>query len=144
MKNNKNIDFLNTIYQISEMGVIGINDILDKVSQAGFREFLEQQKEAYEGIMTKSEDIFTSYGAQEKELGKLVKVNSKVMSEMKLIKNDDDTIIAKMMVEGTNKGILKLNEAINSYDESDEEAVALAKKLLSILEHNINGLKIYL
>ena len=144
MKNNKNIEFLNSIYQISEMGVIGINDVIDKVKRSEFREFLESQRREYDEVLNECETILTSYGAKEKELGKMVKMNSKVMSEMKLFKNDDDTVIAKMMAEGTTKGIVKLEEAMNTYNDSDEEAVELAEKLLRILKNNIERLKIYL
>ncbi len=144
MKENKNIEFLNTIYQIVEMGVIGINDVIDKVKKSEFRTFLESQRQEYDEILNESETIFASYGAKEKELGKMVKINSKVMSEVKLMKNKEDSEIAKMMVEGTSKGIVKLENAMNSYNESDEEAVKLAEKLLSSLKNNIEGLKIYL
>lgn len=144
MKENRNIEFLNTIYQTTEMGVIGINDVFDKVSKAGFREFLEEQKKEYNTILEESEKILTSYGAKEKELGKMVKMNSKMMADMKLIAKKEDKVIAKMMVEGTVKGISKIQEAINTYNEEDMEIVELAKKLLKTLENNIEGLKIYL
>lgn len=144
MKDNKNIAFLNTMYQIVEMGVIGINDVIDKVKKSEFRTFLESQRKEYDEIMTECETIFASYGAKEKEIGKMAKVNSKVMSEMKLMKNKEDSEIAKMMSEGTSKGIVKLESAMNAYNESDEEAVKLAEKLLASLKNNIEGLKIYL
>lgn len=144
MKENKNIEFLNSIYQIVEMGVIGINDVIDKVSKSEFRDFLENQKKEYEEILKESENLFSSYGAKEKVLGKMVKMNSKVMSEMKLMKDKDDTVIAKMMAEGTTKGIEKLEKTMNTYNESDKEAYALSEKLLSTLKNNIEGLKQYL
>lgn len=144
MKDNKNIEFLNSIYQICEMGVIGINDVIDKVSKSTFRDFLENQRKEYDEIVNESENIFASYGAKEKELGKMVKMNSKIMSEVKLMKNKDDREIAKMMAEGTTKGIEKLEIAMNSYNESDEEAYKLAEKLLASLKNNIEGLKEFL
>lgn len=144
MKDNKNIEFLNKIYQISEMGVIGINDVIDKVSKSEFYEFLESQRKEYDDILKESENIFISYGAKEKELGNMTKINSKVMSEVKLMKNKDDSSIAAMMALGTTKGITKLNEAMNLYNDSDSEIVTLAEKLLETLKNNIDGLKIYL
>ncbi len=94
------------------------------------KKFLEDQRNEYDEILTESETIFSSYGAKEKELGKMVKMNSKVMSEMKLMKNKEDSEIAKMMAEGTSKGIVKLESAMNAYDEEDKEAYKLAQKLL--------------
>lgn len=144
MKDNKNIAFLNSIYQIAQMGVIGINDVIDKVSKAEFRDLLEHQRKEYDEVLNECEVIFTSYGTKEKELGKMVKMNSKMMSEVKLMKNKDDAVIAKMMEEGTTKGIVKLEEARNTYNESDQEAYLLSEKLLGILKENISDVKPYL
>ena len=62
MKENKNITFLNSIYQISEMGVIGINDVIDKIKKQKFREFLEEQRKEFDEIVNECEQLFISYG----------------------------------------------------------------------------------
>lgn len=144
LENNKNIDFLNTIYKTSEMGVVGINDVIDKVSKENFRDYLNEQREEYNKIMKKTESLFTSFGMKEKELSTFTKVNSKVMSEMKLMTNSSDETIAKMMMEGTNKGVIKINKTINENNGIDPEALSLAEELLEIMEHNLEELKIYL
>jgi len=143
-ENNKNVDFLNVIYKISEMGIIGIDDVIDKVEKREFREFLMEQREEYNEILKESEHLFDAYGMKEKELGTMTKVNSKVMSEVKLMTNDSDEVVAKMMMEGTNKGIIKINKAINENNVEDEEALKLAQKLIKVMEHNLDELKIYL
>lgn len=144
MKENKNIEFLNSIYQIAEMGVIGINDIIDKVKKSEFREFLESQKNEYEEVLNESEVILSAYGAKEKELGKMTRLSSKMMSEAKTLNNSDDKVIADMMIKGTTKGIKKIETKMNEYDEKDKEAYELSLKLLRILKNNIERLKIYL
>ena len=143
-KDNINIDFLNTIYKTSEMGIVGINDIIDKVKKADFREFLIAQRKEYENIVKKVTKLFTSFGLEEKELNNFVKMNSKIMSEMKLIKDNSDEMIAKMMMEGTNKGVIKINKALNENNNADNEVIDLAKELLELMEHNFNKLKVYL
>lgn len=144
LKDNKNMDFLNTIYKTSEMGIVGIDDVIDKASKEDFRNLLNEQKEDYNEILQDAIKLYTAYGMEEKELNALVKMNSKVMSEMKLMTNSSDETIAKMMMEGTNKGIIKINKTMNENPDADEEAIKLAKKLLKIMEHNIEDLKIYL
>ncbi len=144
MKENKNINFLNDIYKIVEMGIIGINDVIDKAKKNEFRDLLEHQRREYREILNECETIFTSYGAKERELGMMTKMNSKMMSEMKIHKNDEDCVIAKMMIQGTEKGIEKLEKVMNLYNDEDEEALNLAQKLLDFLKHNLLDLKIYL
>ncbi len=143
MKDNKNIKFLNSIFKTCEMGVVGINDVIDKVKQEDFRGFLQEQKDEYNNIIKETREIFTSYGSEEKELNTMVKKMSEMMSEAKLA-GKDDSMVAKMMMEGTNKGIIKINKALNEYDGTDKEIVALSQKLIKTLENNINGLKTYL
>ncbi len=144
MKENKNIHFLNDIYKIVEMGIIGINDVIDKTKKAKFRDLLEHQRDEYREILKECETLFISYGAQEKELGFMTKMNSFMMSEMKIRKGDEDDAIAKMMIEGTQKGISRIETILNTYPTDDEEAKTLAEKLTDTLKHNIEDLKIYL
>ncbi len=113
MKENKNIAFLDKIYKTSEMGVIGINDVIDKVKQSKFREFLEEQKKEYTKILEECEKIFPKYGTEEQEISKMTRISSKVMSDMMIKKESEDKTIAEMMVKGTSKGITKIIEAMN-------------------------------
>ncbi|MCI9279405.1 MAG: hypothetical protein HFJ02_01215 [Bacilli bacterium] len=144
MKENKNIAFLDKIYKTSEMGVIGINDVIDKVKQSKFREFLEEQKKEYTKILEECEKIFPKYGTEEQEISKMTRISSKVMSDMMIKKESEDKTIAEMMVKGTSKGITKIIEAINLFDDGDEEITKLGEDLLKTLENNIKGLKVYL
>ena len=52
--------------------------------------------------------------------------------------------MAKMMIEGTNKGIIAVTEKINAYNNNDAEIIMLANKLKNNLEENVNNLKKYL
>ena len=74
----------------------------------------------------------------------MAKVSTKIMSEMSMLKDDSSKNIAKMMIEGTNKGIIELTEHINAYDNNDAEIIVLANKYKDILENNIEELKRYL
>ena len=142
--NNKHIDFLNSLYKTCEMGIVGINDVIDKATKEEFRNFLNDQRKEYNKILQKCEKLFADYGQEEKELSKMAKVNSKVMSEMKLMTDKSDNMIAKMMMEGTNKGIIKINKDINENVSADEQIINLANELLEIMENNLEELKIYL
>ena len=135
MKENKNITFLNSIYQISEMGVIGINDVIDKIKKQKFREFLEEQRKEFDEIVNECEQLFISYGAKEQEIGKMTRMSSKMMAQMRLMNKKEDEVIAQMMSKGLTKGITKLEEAMNKYNDEDEEALLLADKLRRTLKN---------
>ena len=141
---SEEVEFLNYIYKNAEMGVIGIDDIITKVKDENFEKLLKHQRNEYDNICVESSNILKKYGKQKEEVGVMAKVSTKVMSEMTLLKDNSTSTIAKMMIEGTNKGIIEIVEKINAYNNSDAEIVVLANKLKSTLEKNIEELKKHL
>lgn len=142
---NKDVEFLDYIYQNAEMGVNGINQIVDRVDHAELAHLMEEQKEEYERILEEAKEIYKKYGKDEKELGKLTKISSYIMTEMMMLtKKGEDNAIAKMMIEGSNKGIIEITEKLNSFQNCDEEIRSLAEKLLATEQHNLDELKKYL
>ena len=146
MKKNmsEEVEFLNFIYKNAEMGIIGIDDIITKVKDESLEKLLKSQRNEYDNICTETENVLKKYGKQNEEIGLMAKVSTKVMSELSMLKENTSQSIAKMMVEGTNKGIIEIQEKINAYNNSDAEIVVLANKLKNTLEKNIEELKKYL
>lgn len=146
MKNKRleEVDFLQFIYKNAEMGIVGIDNIIVKVKDENLENVLKSEKQEYENICRESESILKEYGKSNEEIGVMAKVSSKVMSEMSMLKDDSTENIAKMMIEGTNKGIIEITEKINAYDNNDAEIIVLANKFKDILENNIEELKKYL
>jgi len=143
-KRLEEVDFLNYIYKNAEMGIVGIDNIITKVKNEEFESLLNNQKNEYENICREAENILKKYGKQNEELGTMAKVSSVVMTEMSMLKDNSINNIAKMMVEGTNKGIIEITEKLNAYDNTDAEIVVLANKLKDTEEKNIEELKKYL
>ena len=141
---SEEVEFLNYIYKNAEMGIIGIDDVITKSSNEKFTKLLKSQKEDYEEICKEAKDILKKYGKNNEEIGMMAKMSTKMMAEMNLMKDDSDQVIAKMMMEGSNKGVIEITEKINAYNNIDAEIVVLANKLKSTLEKNIDELKKYL
>jgi len=140
----RNIEVLNYVYQNAEMGITGIDDISDKIEDEELKEVTRTQREGYLKISKEAIQIFIKYGQQEAELGKLAKINSYLMIKVKTMIDDSTSNIAKMLIEGSNKGILEITEKINQYQGIDEEIIDLAEKLKKLEESNLEELKKYL
>ena len=74
----------------------------------------------------------------------MAKVTTYVMANLEMLKDDSSSNIAKLMIEGSNKGIIEINKNLNSYNNMNSKIIKLAKKLLATEQHNIDELKIYL
>jgi len=142
-KQNDNIIFLNLIYQNAEMGLIGIDAVMDKVEDERVAKLIKEQRREYEKFCSDAKKILIKYGAKEEEIGALQKLSSKIMSEMMTFNKDDKNIV-KLMMEGNEKGVIAIKEKLNEYKEQDPEIVDLAEKLLATEEHNREEFKEYL
>lgn len=142
-KQNDNIIFLNLIYQNAQMGLIGIDSVIDKVEDEQVAKLIKEQRSEYEEFCSDVKKILIKYGAKEEEISALQKLSSKIMSEAMSFNKGDKNIV-KLMMEGNEKGVIAIQEKLNEYQDKDPEIVELAKKLLKTEEHNREEFKKYL
>ena len=140
----KDDEFLNYIYQNAKMGVIGIDNIKDKIFDDELKNIIATQKKEYQKIADDASSILNELGITEKDVSKMAKVTTYVMANLEMLKDDSSSNIAKLMIEGSNKGIIEINKNLNSYNNMNSKIIKLAKKLLATEQHNIDELKIYL
>ena len=132
------------LYQNVDMGVVGIESIEDKIETRALAKTVLNQKEEYQNLKQELLSFCKDYNVQEKELGTMAKLSSGMMSNMKLMMDKSDNHIAKMMMEGTNKGLISLEELKNNYDGKDEKLIAMIEKIIKVEQQNNEDLKIYL
>ena len=144
MQNVQNvIIFLNLIYQNAQMGLIGIDTVIKKVENNKIAKLIQEQRKEYEKFLEDAKSILIKYGAKEEEISKLKELSSKAMAEV-MTMNKGDKEIAKLMMEGNQKGVLEITAELNQYEGDDEEILNLAKRLLETEEHNREEFKQYL
>ncbi|MBE6154466.1 MAG: hypothetical protein E7163_02695 [Firmicutes bacterium] len=144
-KQNDNIIFLNLLYKNAAMGIISIDIVLKKIENEKLAKLISEQKEEYESYCEMVQKVLIKFGAKEEEISKLKELSTKMMSEaMTMGKSDNE--IAKMMMQGNERGALEVQEKINLYEKEniDEEVLELARKLIATEEHNREELKQFL
>ena len=140
----KEVEFLNYMYQNAKMGIVGIDDIKSHIEDEDLKKLIARQRSEYESIADECIEILASMGKDEEDISNMSKVMSYMMVSMEMLKDDSSSNIAKLMIEGSNKGIIQINKKLNSFNNIDSKIVKLAKKLLATEQHNIDDLKIYL
>lgn len=140
----KDVDFLNYIFKNAEMGIIGIDDLMDKIGDEDFKTILENEREEYVRITKKAKEILNEIGYVAKENSELAKLRSNLMIKLESMKDNSTSAYAKMMIEGTNKGIIEIQEKINNFNTDNHDIEDLANDLLETEENNIEELKQFL
>lgn len=139
-----NIDILNEMYKVVTMGIVGIDEVKDKILCRELKDIVISEKKVYQKYKLEISKLLNKESETPKEINMFVKMFNDMYTDIKLIKDDDKKIV-KMMIEGMNKGILKLNGFKNNdMDNLNKDEQKILLELLDELESQINKMKLYL
>ena len=139
-----NIDILSEMYKVVTMGIVGIDEVKDKILCRELKDIIIFEKKVYQKYKLEISKLLNKESETPKEINMFVKMFNDMYTDIKLIKDDDKKIV-KMMIEGMNKGILKLNGFKNNdMDNLNKDEQKILVELLDGLESQINKMKPYL
>lgn len=137
-------EILLKLYQNVDMGIVGIDAIYNQIETKELKKKIKSQRKEYIILKRKLSKLCKHYKVTNKELGLFVKLNSEFMVGMKTMFDKSDSKIAKLMMEGTNKGLIQLQELLNHYNKKDKKLVKILEETLELEHQNNNELKKFL
>lgn len=152
---------LQEIYQGAAMGTESIRLLLPKVKNARFRSDLQTQHQQYQSTGQAAEQALKELGHCPQELTKDQQALLWMGVSCKTLFNQETSHLAKLMIQGSNMGILSLTGVLNSFGDSRDNpaqsqteaqfaqqannpAIDLARQTIQKERDNIDRLKIYL
>lgn len=141
---DQNAEFLNYIYQNSEMGVKTLTQLIKVVDDPSFKRQLSSQLEEYEVFKDAATNQLHTIGQVEKGIPNTAVVSTYLNIAMKTLINHTPEHISEMLIQGSTMGIIDVSKNLRKYPEASEEIKALANKLLKTEQSNIDQLKKFL
>lgn len=135
------IKALDEMYKVVEMGIIGIDNVYEKLEDKTLVKTMLDAKKKYQVYKVDLAKMLNSYGEDKKGINVFIKMFNDIYTSVDLI-NKDDMKIIEMLIEGTNKGILKLEEILN--EDLENDVIDIARNILKLLEFQIKKWKEYL
>ena len=135
------IKALDEMYKVVEMGIIGIDNVYEKLEDKTLVKTMLDAKKKYQVYKVDLAKMLNSYGEDKKGINVFIKMFNDIYTSVDLI-NKDDMKIIEMLIEGTNKGILKLEEILN--EDLENDVIDIARNILELLEFQIKKWKEYL
>ena len=139
----RNIIILQEMFKTVSMGISGINDIKGKIKSDKLKESIIDAKKKYQRYKRKIVQLLKQYDTKPDDINILIKITNGLWTDMKLMNSSDGEIVG-MLIEGTNKGIIKLQEIKNNEGINDKKISKLLNKLLELFEFQTNTWKLYL
>ena len=139
---NANVEFLNYIYQNSQMGVDTLNQLLEITEDEKFQQCLEKQLEGYRKFHNEAKEILNKNGYDEKGLGTFEKIRTYLMVNLQTMADDSVSHIAKMLIQGSSMGITEAVKKLHQYENDVEKDIKrLMEGLQKFEEENVEKLK---
>lgn len=136
----------NSLYQNSAMGMTALRQVIPNVKDTSMKNILIGQYNGYRKQTALTAQQMKSENTSPEKPPLASSLLSQAMTAVKLKQDSSAHNIAKMLIQGTNMGIIEITEKINraSSDSSQGKAVKEAKEYLRREQGYIESLKPYL
>ena len=139
----RNIIILQEMYKTVSMGISGINDIKGKIKSEKLRISILDAKKKYQRYRRRIISIIKEYNTKPNDINVFIKITNSLWTDMNLMNSSDGEIVG-MLIEGTNKGIIKFQEIKNNEEITDKKISKLLNKLLELFEYQTTEWRQYL
>ena len=141
---NANAEFLNYVYQNSQMGVDTLEQLLDITEDEKLQAYLKKQLEGYCKFHSEARDLLNRNGYDEKGLGIMEKARTYFMINLQTMTDPSVSHIASMLITGSSMGIVEAIQKYRQYEDADPKIRDLMDKLRKFEEYNMEKLKDFL
>ncbi len=144
---DENIEIMKELYKISDMGVSSTKSLIENLKNKDnkIKELLEDQLQEYEEYYKKSYDYLNDLDIIPKGESLFAKMGSDMGIMMETIKDNSDSALASMLIEGFTMGATKLEGLINRYKKKyNKDVLKIANGFLKFHEDSIQKLKTFI
>lgn len=144
---NENTEILEYIYKNAKMGADSLTTLQKAIHNKDnkMKPIIEEQIKKYEKFIKDSEKILKKLKVELKEYGTMAKMSSWMGINMEMIKDNSDSRVAGMLIQGLTMGTIEMTKKIEDYQKTvDKDVLKIAKDFLKFQEDSIEKTKPFL
>ena len=127
-----------------KMAVNSLDQITGYIKDSDLKKLVENYISRHKDLEAEAVKALQNSGNDAKDPGALSSAFAWFTTEMKLTFNDDNTRIAKLLMDGCNMGIQTLGERMNTLNQADSGAQSLARKIIKAEQELMKELQAFL
>ena len=128
---------LNDIIKTCQMGIQGIDIVMDKTGEPALRQALKVQRKEYSDLEAEGKLLAQRKGISIEQIGVVTRRMSAWLSRGQLLVGEPNSKIAGMMIQGNTRGMILVLKNTRRCDAPDEQIAERGQKLLVTQKHNI-------
>ena len=126
------------------MGISSIDDVMPHVSSTKMLKCLSACREQHDALAKEIEKALDRFHDDGKSPNPMAKAMSWVKTNVSLMMNESDKVIADLMTDGCNMGVKSLNRYLNQYKAADEVSKDITKRLIHLEQTLTSDIRDYL
>lgn len=143
--NNQNLNILDEVNKGATMGINAISYIFPKVQDSDFKKVLNVEKNKYEKISERVNDLYTNYSQKDPhETTTMEKIMTWYGIQMNTIKDNSTSKLSELLMQGTNMGIIEGRRLINHNSNVGQDVKNILNDFVVMQEDSVETLKKYL
>lgn len=139
-----NVSLLKECDAGAKMAVYAFDHVMDYVKNEDLRRLLAESRRDHTQLGDKLHEKLLRCRSDDEEPPAMGKIGAWVSTEVKLMMDDSDSKIAKIVSEGCHMGINSLSHYMNSYQDADKESYDLCTELIKMEQTLMDDLRLYL
>lgn len=144
MERNDSVELLKECDAGVKMAVSSIDDVMGYVKNERLLEVLENSKSHHKKLESQIHEMLSEKGFGGKNPPVMASGMSWMKTNLKMMMDPTDTMVADLITDGCNMGIKSLNEYLNAYDDADSGAKDMCRQLISVEERLCDNVAVYL
>lgn len=141
---DKNVEFLNYIYQNAEMGKNTLSQLIDITEDDNYKELLKSHLITYITIYDNTEKELQEINKKAKGINIFSKSSTSTMINLKTMLNKSPSHISEMLIQGSTMGIIDMTKKLKEYNNVKGYVLSIANELLTFERNSIEEYKKYL
>ncbi|TCU77270.1 hypothetical protein EV204_102129 [Tissierella praeacuta] len=141
---DKNVEFLNYIYQNAEMGENTLSQLIDITEDDNYKELLKSHLITYITIYDNTEKELQEINKKAKGINIFSKSSTSTMINLKTMLNKSTSHISEMLIQGSTMGIIDMTKKLKEYNNVKGYVLSIANELLTFERNSIEEYKKYL
>lgn len=143
--NNQNLNILDEVNKGATMGINAISYIFPKVQDSDFKKVLNVEKNKYEKISERVNDLYANYSQKDPhETNTMEKIMTWYGIQMNTINDNSTSKLSELLMQGTNMGIIEGRRLINHNSNVGQDVKNILNDFVVMQEDSVETLKKYL
>ncbi|MBQ5995575.1 MAG: hypothetical protein IJL63_06945 [Clostridia bacterium] len=141
---NRNVTFLEKVYDNAAMGEEAINMLSEKVEDEKMMNELKWQTEQYTTFSHDAHMALTELGAEPKNPSTVSKLGLWSGIQLNTLMSKSNDKLAEIMIQGSTMGIIDMARVLREYEDVPEAYLEIARRLIDFLEESVDRMKNFL